>query len=1657
MRLASEAVVGYVTLLAGLFTCTPSIGAATSPPVNIRLRAPWEPSPLLLEAFEAAAAESPPAFHPLVAYLGDLNRFPESFDESPSSQQVYEAFDGALKHLGLLQEPGARSNWDLALALHSQSPKIEAFWHLARTTGADARWAAHVSKMNWNSCGSWVDWYGQVVCDPAELDELLETVSATQSSVKVPQYPFDHVLESPDSPAESPTAVFYARPLSSNFVPLYSTLHTRATQHNVYKTHFRFILRWAPLLAQNNSAGLSSGFLAGYGAALDLKKVDYLVIDDRILSRATGAPTLEGEQIDASVSRQLEDREWVNGQLIGSRDDETVLADHELSDIGLKSTQAIIQSADPVRFFTQLTQDFPLHCKRLARSNVTPTTTLQQELQTLQRTKIRSGFGEIWLNGKPLATNEQFPLGLLKVLRSERGFMASLMASPMSLSADEAVELLSLPSIGRAQSSESENQIFFDASDRIERQEQLRTASKIHADGRYDEPVGAITWWNNVETDAAFSSYSPSIKSLLRPTYPGQLPRIRRNLWNVVFVLDLSSRDACNFIAQHLMPAASRVGLHFGFVPAGLENSDAKEMTASTVIARLYWHLLDEHGIEAASHFLSRLSSSITKEETLSIRTAQKAFTKALAFTAPLDDHSSTAQMVSQAPNARESAVRSYTSRLRLTKDESLTGHLLVNGQLFPFVPQTAFQLILQVISVQTQLLARPIHYDELTDNDDVSTYFYDLPASFVSRSELVFPRADVNGSVGAIKVRAADLAVAWQDYGALQGSPFATFIYPTTNARINTTVWLVGNLDSRVGVSMLRQTCLAQINSAAFRLGLVHLAESNPDHKHALMPGGLTLSSFLGKLSVMGQLNIVTPQQLLKTLEEVQFRRDNLHEGGEIITEEERQESERSAAAFVNEAGVRSWNIVPAIDAEKHWQSLKKFVASLGIDTDKLAIVVNGRVISNLESLDVKAADIETLVKNEQARRIDPVAQGLISLLNGRLEKLDIHQSANAIAIVSSVVSTAYLRDEREEGMFVSPVVQRTNVVDRLGVEHSRFEVGDRSTARLRFQAVVDPLTEVAQRWSALFKMITELPDSYLEVILNPVRNVTEVPLKRFYRYSTPTKLSFVPKTGAEVASTLSFQDMPEDAVLTMGLDAPPAWLTMASAAVYDLDNIRLRDVPADGRVAGIVAVYDLKHLIIEGHCREGQEIPRGLQLELQTPDGSETLDTIVMANLAYFQFRARPGLYRLRIREGGKSNQVYKMVSVGNLGWNSPDVDVTGDDITLDSLDGLTIYPRVERRPGMEHEELLLDIEGDQMVMADYRDAPPGKNKGLFQMVADGVKKMVGSPSTAAASSISSSAPKQADINIFTVASGHLYERMTYIMILSVLRHTKSSIKFWFIENFLSPSFKEFIPHLSREYGFEYELVTYAWPHWLRRQKEKQRTIWGYKILFLDVLFPLDLNKVIFVDSDQVVRHDLKELAEFDLKGAPYGFPPMGDDSYDMDGYRFWKRGYWKDFLQGRPYHISALYVVDLTRFRSVAAGDRLRGQYQALSQDPGSLANLDQDLPQTLMFQLPIRTLDKTWLWCETWCSHDWLDQAKTIDLCSNPKTHEAKLDRARRQIPEWTELDDEVQRLAASVSKATGRPIVAEGNCSNGEGAMKPASSTARDSHHEHDEL
>ncbi|CAK0887804.1 unnamed protein product, partial [Prorocentrum cordatum] len=89
----------------------------------------------------------------------------------------------------------------------------------------------------------------------------------------------------------------------------------------------------------------------------------------------------------------------------------------------------------------------------------------------------------------------------------------------------------------------------------------------------------------------------------------------------------------------------------------------------------------------------------------------------------------------------------------------------------------------------------------------------------------------------------------------------------------------------------------------------------------------------------------------------------------------------------------------------------------------------------------------------------------------------------------------------------------------------------------------------------------------------------------------------------------------------------------------------------------------------------------------------------------------------------------------------------------------------------------------------------------------------------------------------------------------------------------------------------------------------------------------------------------------------------------------------------------------------FRRQSVGDKLRTTYNSLTRDPGSLANLDQDLPNYAQFNVPIFSLPQEWLWCESWCSQETKPLAKAIDLCQNPKTKEPKTDMARRVIAEW----------------------------------------------------
>lgn len=150
----------------------------------------------------------------------------------------------------------------------------------------------------------------------------------------------------------------------------------------------------------------------------------------------------------------------------------------------------------------------------------------------------------------------------------------------LGLSAQQAVELLTHPAIADALSTDAPSRgalsiadmgDIFDATDRRElqsdtdssSQEGLKTSNSV------------ITYWNDIEKDARYRHWPNSLQSLLQPTYPGQMPQVRRNLINVILALDFEQTISHLILAEQITPLISRgLGVRFGSVPILSKNSE---------------------------------------------------------------------------------------------------------------------------------------------------------------------------------------------------------------------------------------------------------------------------------------------------------------------------------------------------------------------------------------------------------------------------------------------------------------------------------------------------------------------------------------------------------------------------------------------------------------------------------------------------------------------------------------------------------------------------------------------------------------------------------------------------------------------------------------------------------------------------------------------------------------------------------------------------------------------------------------------------------------------------------------------------------------------------------------------------------------------------
>ena len=102
----------------------------------------------------------------------------------------------------------------------------------------------------------------------------LESKSSTQTRPKI--LTFDHISPPPHFIVDRPprTAILYATLTSPNFRELHTYLFKIA---NKLDPHVEYVFRHIPPTTRSNGRS----YLSGYGVALDIKKMDYLALDDR--------------------------------------------------------------------------------------------------------------------------------------------------------------------------------------------------------------------------------------------------------------------------------------------------------------------------------------------------------------------------------------------------------------------------------------------------------------------------------------------------------------------------------------------------------------------------------------------------------------------------------------------------------------------------------------------------------------------------------------------------------------------------------------------------------------------------------------------------------------------------------------------------------------------------------------------------------------------------------------------------------------------------------------------------------------------------------------------------------------------------------------------------------------------------------------------------------------------------------------------------------------------------------------------------------------------------------------------------------------------------------------------------------------------------------
>ena len=257
----------------------------------------------------------------------------------------------------MAERHGARAfermdEWRMHVALHSQAARIEAYYQLYNTSAA-----VHALDA---PCATWAHIRDAQYCDAEAAVAAARSADAYDDPISL-----DHIY--PVHRMGVPTAVLYADPLADETPAFHAALQSAARDGSL-----QYVLRWRPSGVHAALPTKPSSYLSGFGVTMHLKKVDYLVLDDRRVHAPPAAPLDAPDRVSElskAVQAQLLDGASDAARAANIQDAVKRAAELNLTEImymGQAVAHAVHVSEDPLSTLEALVYNFPAHALALS-------------------------------------------------------------------------------------------------------------------------------------------------------------------------------------------------------------------------------------------------------------------------------------------------------------------------------------------------------------------------------------------------------------------------------------------------------------------------------------------------------------------------------------------------------------------------------------------------------------------------------------------------------------------------------------------------------------------------------------------------------------------------------------------------------------------------------------------------------------------------------------------------------------------------------------------------------------------------------------------------------------------------------------------------------------------------------------------------------------------------------------------------------------------------------------------------------------------------------------------------------------------------------------------------------------------------------------------